>query len=63
MDLAEDILLSSLIGVIAHVMREEPSYPKGDDRPVAILTSILLYLVNHGCQAHWKRERQDSTPS
>ena len=48
-DLAKDIPLSSLTGVIAHVMREEHTYPKGEGRPRAILTSILLYLVNHGC--------------
>ena len=48
-NLAKEIPLSSLTGVIAYVMREEPTYPKGEGLPRANLTSILLYLVNHGC--------------
>ena len=47
--LAKDIPLSSLAGVISHVMKEEPNFPKGEDRPRAILTSILLYIVQDGC--------------
>ena len=61
MDLTKDIPLSSLTGVIAHVMREEPTYPKGEGRLRAILTPILLYL-NHDCLVHWKRQ-QDSPAS
>jgi hypothetical protein len=49
MDLAMDIPLSSLTGVLSHVMREEPTYPKVGDRPRPNLISILLYLLNHGC--------------
>ena len=47
-DLARDISLSSLIDVIAHAMREEPTHPKYESSPRAIFTSIQLYLVNHG---------------
>ena len=57
-DLAKDIPLSFLTGVIAHVMREEHTYPKGEGRPRPILTSILLYLVNH-----WKRQMQNTAPN
>ena len=46
MDLAMDIPLTSLIDMTAHVMREEPTYPNGEGRPWAILTSILLYLLD-----------------
>ena len=37
--------MSSLTGVFAHVMREEPTYPKYESRPRAILTSNLLHLL------------------
>jgi hypothetical protein len=49
MNFVKDIPLSSLTAVIAHVMKEEPTYPKGEGRHRAILTSILLCLVNNGC--------------
>jgi hypothetical protein len=48
MDLAKYIPLSSLTGVIAHAMREKPTYPKGKGGPRATLISILFYLVNNG---------------
>ena len=44
-DLAKDIPLFSITGVIAHVLKEESTYPKGNARPRPILTSILLYLL------------------
>ena len=47
--LAKDIPLPSLTGVISQVMKEEPNFPKGEDRPRAIPTSILLYIVQNGC--------------
>ena len=62
-DLGKDIPLPSLTGVIGHLIREKPTYTKGEGRPRAILTSILLYLVNQGFKTHWKRQRQDSAAS
>jgi hypothetical protein len=49
MDHALDIPLSSLIGAIVHIMREESTCPKGEERPLAVLTLNVIYLVNHGC--------------
>ena len=49
MGLPKDIPLSSLTGVISEVLREEPTFPKGEDRPRAIITSVLLYNIQNGC--------------
>ena len=58
MDLAKDIPLYSLTGVIAHVMREEPTYSKVEGRLRAILASKLHYLVNYGSYRDRERKRE-----
>jgi hypothetical protein len=49
MDLAKDIPLHSLIGVIAQVMREEPTYPKKWRSPLVNPHFKPALPVNHGC--------------